>query len=138
SDTRISGAGIFVAVRVLTLFIAPDLIALGKRRERIRYRHLARFVPLQPHFFKDFAAGKALSLADDIHKFFAPRTAANLPSPGRSASGRLPFATLRCLVGTDGLEFAIDLRQPLIQLSLLGDNSFSFSVEPITFAADVL
>jgi hypothetical protein len=45
ADLAILAALLFVLCgNVLSFLIAPDLVALSQRCERIRYRHLARFV----------------------------------------------------------------------------------------------
>src|SRR6266436_1297528 len=70
------------------VFAVPPryLVALRKRGEGVRYRHLAGLVALEPHLFEDLAAGEAAAFADHFHQFVAFGAA---PGAGRAASPSL-------------------------------------------------
>src|SRR5205085_2195541 len=83
-----------------------NLLALGKCREGVADRHLARLVALEPHFFEDLAAGKSLAGGDDFEQLFTPRAA----TARRSARAGLPpsLSGLGRFVRIDGFEFSVD------------------------------
>src|SRR5438552_8066548 len=51
---------------------AGDLLALGQSGERVRDRHLARFITLQPHLIENFTARKTMGLVDNPEQLFSP------------------------------------------------------------------
>src|SRR3954469_4286495 len=101
--------------------LAPYLVLLAERRERVADRHFARLVALEIHPLKNVAAGQAGSLADKIEKLFASGTAPRLALWLRATAATC-LASLCRVIGVEGLEFAIDRGEPVIKLAPLARN----------------
>src|SRR5437016_4318897 len=119
---------------------ACDLVGFGERGKRVRYRHLAGLVALQPHLFEDLAAAKATSLFDDREQLITPAAAtgaAGSSATTDAAGGGLPrgrFPALRRLIGFDRGKLAVYRFELLIKLVLLGKDCLALAVKacPLT------
>src|SRR4051812_17308295 len=60
-----------LAGEIIFPVLAPHLAPLLQRGQRVRDRHLAGLVALQPHLLQDFAAGHAVAAADQLQKRLA-------------------------------------------------------------------
>src|SRR5438270_343853 len=117
-----------------------DLVALDERGERVRNRHLAGLVALQPHFFEDLGATEAPSLFDDREQLITPAAATGAAGSSAStgAAGRdLPrrrLPALRRLIGFDRGKLPVYRFELLFKLLLLGKNGFPLTIEacPLT------
>ncbi len=120
------------ASRAVIFALPPhDLTGLRQRRQRIRYRHLARLVAFEAERRQQLTAGEttggilnrlqdALSLAAAPFAYAAPWVAC--PSNG--------FPTLGCLIGVDRARLVVDGCEFLFEFVLLVEDRLTLGLKP--------
>src|SRR6266446_10958995 len=114
---------------------ADHLVRLGQRGQRVRRRHLAGLVALQPHAIQDFPSGKAARVVlDDLHQGFALAASTSLRSRASTAGlsgGGGSLAALGSFVGINRSKLPINVGQLTFKLVLLVENLLALSVQSL-------
>src|SRR5947209_10190968 len=115
--------------------VTSYLVVFREGSESIRYRHLARLVALESHFFENLAAGEAAAFANHTEQVIAliPAPAGAAPSTGRAAL----FALLTLAFEYVELgEHVVELVQLLLNGPLLVQQLFALIEQRLALASD--